>query len=118
MADTQRKRVLQDLVMRRRPVSEALLRLETFPWDSETELVTLTRADALRLLDEYLRGELTSDSCEEWADAIEVRDDIGMEEGFDDLLKSFIFELANPAINERLTQSKAEQWKGRLAQGA
>lgn len=104
--------------MRRGLVSEALLRLRTFPWDSETELVTLTRGDALGLLDEYLRGELTRASFEAWAEAVEVRDDIGMEEGFEDLLRSFIFELANPEIDGQLTKSKAEHWKRRLAQEA
>jgi hypothetical protein len=116
MTDLERKKAVEDLVVRRGPVSEALLRLKRFPWDSDTELVILTRADALRLLDEYLQGKLTSDSCTEWADAVEVRNDIGLEEGYEDLLKDFIFELANPKINVPLTPSSAGKWKTRLGQ--
>ena len=114
MTNAAREQVLKDLVARRGPVPETLARLKEFPWDSGAPLVILTRRDILALLDEYLREKVARESCEEWANALELRDDIGMEHGFEDMLKDFIFELANPTIKGPLTRSRAESWKASL----
>src|SRR5262245_50269570 len=48
-----------------------------YPWDSEHVLAVLTPEKASNLLSRYLSGELNSAQVEGWADAIEVREDIG-----------------------------------------
>lgn len=106
----QREDALRDLVQRRAPVPEAIAALARFPWDSDTELVALTRADAVRVLQDYLAGTLTAEDAQQWADALEVRDDVGREPGFADELTEFLFEMATPEVAGPLTPELATQW--------
>lgn len=46
-------------MQRRVPIPQALAALADSTWDSDTELVTLTRADAVRALRNHLDGTLT-----------------------------------------------------------
>jgi hypothetical protein len=104
---------LRDLIELRGSVADMTRQLRSFHWDSE-KLVTLTRADAVRLLDRYLAATLSAGECEAWADAIEVRDDVGLELGRERDLRQFVFELANPALEGPLTRDTAEAWRVRL----
>lgn len=106
----QREEALRDLVERRAPVPQAIAALADFSWDSDTELVNLTRADAVRVLQDYLAGKLTVQDVQYWADALEVRDDIGREAGFEDELTEFLFEMATPDVAGPLTPELATQW--------
>lgn len=110
-----RAEALRDLVQLRTPVRTAADRLKSFPWDSDVHVVVLTRADARRLLDSYVRGELTASAVEAWANAVEGRDDIGFELGFEGLLKQFLFDLATPELATPLTHGTATDWLSRLA---
>lgn len=76
---------------------------------------TFTRADALRLLRRYQRHELTAEDCQLWAEALEGRDDVGLEDGFEDMLEQFLFELATPELNKPLTARSAASWERTLA---
>ena len=55
------------LVSLKAPIHEAALRLQSFPWDSETELATLTRMDGQRVLTQLVEGAITADACSKWA---------------------------------------------------
>ncbi|MGI5213374.1 hypothetical protein [Plantactinospora sp. CA-290183] len=106
--------VLRDLIELRLPLGEATAALARFPWDSDAELVALTRADALRLLRRYLDGDVTAVDCQRWAEALERRDDVGLEPGFEDLLKELLFETATPALFGDLTPALAATWETTL----
>jgi hypothetical protein len=106
----QREHALRDLVQRRAPVPKAIAALARFKWDSDSELVNLTRADAVRALQDYLSGKVTAEDVHQWADALEVRDDIGREPGFEDELTEFLFEIATPEVAGTLTPELAKQW--------
>jgi hypothetical protein len=95
MSDEMRMRraeAVRDLVELRVPVERAVAELARFPWDSAVELCVLGRVDALRLLERYQRHELTVAECQRWAEALEGRDDVGLEAGFEDRLKEFLFQ--------------------------
>lgn len=115
MKTRDRIEALRDLIELRIQLPEAILRVKQFSWDSKVELIVLTRIDAQRLLGEYLEGKLSADSVEEWANAVEGREDIGLETGSQALLKNFVFELANPYITHQLTPLLAIEWMRRLA---
>jgi hypothetical protein len=110
-----RAQALQSLVELRTPLDDAIAELAHFEWDSDEDLATLTRADALRLLDRYLQHTMTADECQRWADALEGRDDLGFETGSEDLIKEFLFQIATPELAEPLTKEFAERWLGRLS---
>jgi hypothetical protein len=111
----ERKRALEDLTQLRAPVRPSAQTLKGYLWDSESKLVVLTRLDCRRLITAYLNGDLSGDDWEVWAEALEVRDDVGVEEGFEDLIKGFLFEIATPEITRQLTPSTAEEWMTRFA---
>ena len=107
-----RREALLDVVLLRRPLDEAIAALRRFPWDSDVELVVLTRA--LAVLDAVLAGRLTPDDAEEWANCLEVREDLGFVPADDELLGDVIFTLANPILTEPLTRDAATRWRARL----
>jgi hypothetical protein len=102
-----RKDALRRLVIFATPVESARAELAGFGWDSDDELVSLTRADALRVLRRYADGTLSADTVAEWAETIEGRDDVGREPGFEQQLNDFLFEFANPDLAGPLTP---ERW--------
>jgi len=105
---------LEDLVSMRISPAEARQRLRRFAWDS-VPLVTLTRKNLERVLDEYLDGRISAETVEVWADSLEGRDDINFESGLEDVIKDVVFQLANPEITARLTASGARALKSQLS---
>ncbi|HTF53221.1 MAG TPA: hypothetical protein VK735_37730 [Pseudonocardia sp.] len=110
----QRAEALRDLIELRVPVKQAATALAQYPWDSDEELDVLTRADALRLLSRYKRQELTPVEVQHWAEALEGRDDLGLEHMSEDLLKEFLFQIATPELADRLTPEVATRWEATL----
>lgn len=112
-----RRAALRDLVELRVPVERAVADLASFGWDCDEELHTFTRADARRLLQRYRRGELTAEECCLWAETLEARDDLGLEQSSEDTLKEFLFELATPELAGPLTPESAAWWEQILEPG-
>ncbi len=110
MSSEPRYHALRDLITAREPIEQTVKRLGTFPWDSERVLALLYRSDVARVLRRYLQAELSAERCVVWADAIEARDDIGFEPHWVELLKQFIFELANPELGRPLSHDSAQGW--------
>jgi hypothetical protein len=100
-----RRSILRDLVQLSRPLDDILDDLQRFPWDSEVEFVALTAGNISSILRRYRDGELSAETVEAWADAIELRDDIACDP--DAVAGKILFELANPLINEPLTRRRA-----------
>ena len=73
--------------------------LSSLSWDSEKDLVTLTRKDIVNVLEKYLKGQINEYQLEKWAELIEGREDIGVESKFHDYIKDAIFALANPLLS-------------------
>jgi hypothetical protein len=95
------------LVELSRPIELIAAELQRFPWDSEAELVSLTRQHIQSVLKRYAADQLTAKAVEDWANAIEGRDDIGI--GADPTLRQTIFELANPSLSQPLDRDRAQQ---------
>jgi len=114
MTDDRRLQALRDLLYLRRPIAESARKIRTFPWDSESELVTLERGDIVRLLKQYQAGRLSPAEVEQWASAIEGRDDIGLESGHVKVIKDFLFAAGTPEFNGVMTASMARAWLRRL----
>lgn len=111
---TERLLTLRSLLEGAAPLDAAIGALGALPWDSDEELVTLTPEHVIRMLERLLSGELTSGDLEQWANAIEGRDDIGLDADASDALKEVIFELANPSLQGATTAESARAWVGRL----
>jgi len=100
--------LLAELLNLKRPASEVTKELAPLGWDSDEELVVLTREHLGAVLQRFVLGTLNADETSSWAEAIEGRDDIGLQKAFEPLLKQLLFELANPDITQELTLLRAE----------
>lgn len=98
----ERAKLLETLLAGRVPTEEVLRRLRDYPWDSEV-LVHVKPKHLLSVLRRFQAGEIGAAEVEEWADAIEVRDDIGCEAGSEDVVHEVIHALANPELVGPLT---------------
>jgi hypothetical protein len=109
----ERTNLVRALIQGERPVGDLLSELDLFAWDSD-ELVILTRSDVVRILRRYVDGLSSADDVEEWANGIELRDDVGVEPDHERLLRDVIFHLANPDVNEPITPEFAQRWIERM----
>jgi hypothetical protein len=113
-----RVNALQDLLELRRPITQAAAAVDQLPWDSDAELVTLRRGDAIRLIEGCLRGKISQDDLRVWAETLEGRDDVGFELDFEDVLKQLLFEFSSPELFEPISPPMLQRWLRRLHQGS
>lgn len=113
-----RVELLHSLLRFDQPLSKILSLLKPFGWDSERELVILERQHVAAILERYLAGELSPAEVEDWANALESREDIGSEPSFKDLLHEVIYELANPLLTRPLSKEMAKDWLKQLTKPA
>lgn len=106
-----RTELLQSLLAFERPLALLLPELSAFGWDSDEPLVVLRRSHLSSVLDRYLAGNLGPEDVEEWANAIEGREDVGYEPAHADLLRELIFDLANPCLTRALDPEAATNWR-------
>ena len=102
---------MRELVELRRPPREVLDELRPFGWDSEEYLCEVGARDVRRVLGGFLNGELASSTVEEWADAIEARDDVSF---VSPAVQRAVFVLANPALEGSLDSMKAAELRAGL----
>ena len=115
MTDT-RASHLAELLHFSRPIAEVARDLAVFGWDSEEDLITLEPVHALSVLSRFLASDLSVTDVEDWANAVECREDIGLDpEG---LMAAVVFELANPLITRPLTRQSATDLMSKLNEAA
>ncbi|RWP93926.1 MAG: hypothetical protein EOR12_01465 [Mesorhizobium sp.] len=94
--DEERRSIIRSLVELDRPVAELEKLLAPLPWDYPTALVTLTYNHIQSVLLRFLSGNLEAKDVEEWADLVEMRDDIEFAE---DRTKEVVHMLSTPQIH-------------------
>lgn len=110
-----RRRVLMAILAQDGELASNLAELGVLGWDSDVDLATLTREHALRLIDAFLARQVSAVECQQWAEALEAREDVGFDAGYEELLERPVFELANPDITEPLTPQRAADLRSELA---
>ncbi len=89
------KDLLLNLISFSGSVSELTDRLSAVSWDQPEELITLNFFHVKKSIERFLNDEINSDELEAWANLIEAREDIGLE---DARVEEAIYRLANPAL--------------------
>lgn len=102
------KTLLNKLIQFKAPITELITALRQFGWDKD-ELIQLQRHDIIAILKQYLQSEFTESDIEEWANALEGREDIGFEVGYEEVIREVIFELANPELIQPLSRKTAQK---------
>lgn len=92
--------ILTDLLNLNADPKDLQIELHQYPWDSEVSLIVLTKVLFLNVIKKAINNNLTFGEIEDWANVIECRDDIEFE---DEKVQEYIFELANPILNGKIT---------------
>lgn len=112
-----RSELINKLLNMTSSVSGITEELNKFGWDSDEELGNLKRQHLLNVLEKYQKEKIDEAEVEEWANAIEGREDIGRETSYEDLINQVLYELANPYITEPLSKERAKILIARLLEG-
>jgi hypothetical protein len=107
MQPRERSELVTLLVEGRFPIEPIRSELARYPWDAEEPLVVFQRKHVVAVLRRYLHGELSAAQVASWADALELRDDVGFPDQDAVALQRLIFVLANPTVNGDLTFESA-----------
>lgn len=107
---SKRETLLTSLLSLDRNLTSIVCELNQLGWDSEEETVIIDRQHIVSILDRYLNRQLSACEVEEWANAIECREDIGYEKGFEIEVEEALQELANPVIKHFLCDRLGIQW--------
>jgi hypothetical protein len=108
------KSVLNNLINFSKPIKQIKADLKDLDWDGDGE-VLLNRKMIAKVLDRFILKEIDSGELDEWANAIECREDIDYEESHFDEIKQVIFEIANQSIEGVFDTAKAKIWVERLS---
>lgn len=103
-----RNELLNNLLNMNSSVCTITDELNKIGWDSNEDLVTLTRQHILNVLRNYQEGKIDEAEVEDWANAVEGREDIGREKSYEELINKILHELANPYLTEKLTKERAK----------
>ena len=93
--------ILLDLVHFKNNIDTLRNMLSQIDFDSETELVSMSRDDIVEILQRSLDKKISFLGLEEWANLIECREDIGFD---DEKTQEMIFKLANPYLYGKLDE--------------
>jgi hypothetical protein len=99
-----RKEILKELVRLSTNLDSIKSDLSKFSWDSEEELYIINKDDIQYILSRYLSFEIDNIQLEDWANAIEGREDIGYE---NEELEDIIFKLSNPMLHGEISFEQA-----------
>lgn len=83
--------------------------LSNYDWDFDGEPVFLDKEDIKNLLTRFIAGSVSMDSVHEWADFLELRDDVDYPEDQEVLLSEVMHDLANPVTEGELTVDRVKQ---------
>ena|SRR3990170_1146619 len=98
-----RTELLARLLRMERPLGPVLEKLAEFGWDSDQELLEVSASDIRIALQAYIDKKVSSVEIEEWANAIECREDLKIM----GKVKEAIHILANPILTFPLSLQSA-----------
>ena len=107
-----RREILLDIILLNGELPKLLEEISTFEWDVDEPIVTLTRDNLYKVLHKLKNNEFETNLIEDWANALESRDDLTFE---NETVKEVIIELANPILNEPLDPRRLTELMERIA---
>ena len=109
--NNQKTSILLDLVHFKNNIDTLKNMLSEIGFDSETELVFMSRDDIVEILQRSLDKKISFLELEEWANLIECREDIGFA---DEKIQEMIFKLANPYLYGKLDEKQVLSYLNEL----
>jgi hypothetical protein len=112
LTDLERRQILTQLIGWQQPIDHLATLMSSVPWDSDSDLVTLTSAHILDVLDRFVVGTCSAADIERWANLIECREDIAHQTAE---IAEAIHVLANPLLMGALTPDLAQELRSSLS---
>ena len=103
--------ILLDLIHFKNNIDTLRNMLSQIGFDSETELVSMSRDNIVEILQRSLDKKISFLELEEWANLIECREDIDFE---DEKTQEMIFKLANPYLYGKLDEKQVLSYLNEL----
>ena len=103
--------ILLDLIHFKNNIDTLRNMLSQIGFDSETELVSMSRDNIVEILQRSLDKKISFLELEEWANLIECREDIGFE---DKKTQEMVFKLANPYLYGKLDEKQVLSYLNEL----
>ena len=101
---TSREEAIQAVMSFDQPIEALYARFHGVDYDWAGEpLGVLTREHVVSVLRRWRRGELSDQDVEDWADLVELRDDLDHDPN-DEAVAAAIFTLANPVLQGPLSE--------------
>jgi len=109
-----RREILERLITFAAGIEELAGLLDGVPWDADGAQVTLSRVEITSALTRYIEGEISERDFIEWANLLEMREDIGYEASLEEMIGTFVFEAANPELEGPVSVLWARSWLQRF----
>lgn len=106
-----RSELLEDLIYMRLPINEVLAELSYYSWDSDEIYIVVVRDNVINILESVLHNKISLQDLEDWANAIESREDLNFESIE---IENIIEELANPVLYGELNENVIRNYLSRL----
>lgn len=96
-----RSQALEEIITFGRNTNEAYSELLKYSYDSDVEYFVVSKEIMKNALDLYLKGQLSAEDIEDWANFIECREDLDYEQ-----VEDYIYYLANPVLVGEINKPK------------
>ncbi len=103
VVSTAHRSALAELLCFAQPLGQIQQRLKEFPFDYTGNPVVLRKAHLTSALHRCIKGEITTEDLENWAELLVVRPGIGYETGSESKLEAVLFQISTPQINAPLS---------------
>lgn len=107
--DKRRLLIIADLLAMARPLKDIANELAEFNWDYEGDGIELRPQHLCSVLEHFLEGKLTATEIEEWANLIEMREDVAVKGVAKKKMEDVLHELANPLLTQPLDRIRARE---------
>lgn len=104
-----RLEAVRDLIELRDTLSNCRNRLLQFPWNFEGQATVITRLDVETVLTSFLQGKISSKDLEEWADLLELREDVAYEADHREWLNFALFNLSDQHLNGAISATSVSE---------
>jgi hypothetical protein len=100
------------------PLEDTLVLLRAYGWHSDGELVMLTAAQVVGVLNRFLAGELTAPQIQHWAELLELREDVGLEPRWSEEIALPVRQFATPESFGAITRTLVRQVRDSFGEAA
>jgi hypothetical protein len=114
MSMKQHKRLLREMITLGPDFDEAADASRALGWNGRFDIEVLSADDARLVLDRFLAGEFEIERLSLWAESLEGREDLELDQNAPADLATLLFELATPQIND-VSRESIRQWVDRLS---